>query len=112
MIDGNLTTASRKRRDNKPLPKFIQSNTNKNHRRKALSTAFGDMLIKTTSGKETIQKKFKHLDSINTIHELSNDEYSKGGYSSQLKATPIKNTSNGESRHSVLEKESISQKTS
>lgn len=48
-------------------------------RRKALSTVFQDLDTAT----EMPKKNLKNLDSMNTIIELSNDEYSRGGYSSK-----------------------------
>lgn len=104
-IDASTVTPTKTQQ--RMLPKFIQSA--QKGRKKALST-FDE------PNKDPGNKAFlRPLDSINTIKEVSFDDYSRTGYSSNKNfASPLKNhpiLGLGQSRHSVLEKATPSQKT-
>lgn len=111
----DMETIKVKPNQSRMLPKFIQS-AKKTSRKKAYSAFVNDL---DNAATDINKVHMKHLDSINTINEVSHEDYSRLGYSSNKNfSSPYKNSylvgdggGGGHSRHSVLDNQSPSQKT-
>ena len=108
-----METIKVKPNQSRMLPKFIQS-AKKTSRKKAYSAFVNDL---DNAATDINKVHMKHLDSINTINEVSHEDYSRLGYSSNKNfSSPYKNSylvgdgggGGGHSRHSVLDNQSPS----